>query len=50
MMSRGLPYRIGGIGGLYDLASISEVGKYMSDERVGNEVGRMTICMLGTGC
>jgi hypothetical protein len=50
MKLRGLPYRIGGIGGLYDLASISEVGRYMSDGRVGNGVGRMIIYMLGTGC
>jgi hypothetical protein len=48
MKLRGLPYRIGGIGGLYDLASISEVGRYMSDERVESGVGRMIVYMLGT--
>jgi hypothetical protein len=50
MKLRGRPCRKGGIGGLYDLASISEVGKYMSDGRVGNGVGRMIVYMLGTGC
>jgi len=50
MKSRVLPYRTRGIVGLYDLASIWVKGRYMSDERVGNGVGRMIVYMLGTGC
>jgi hypothetical protein len=50
MTLRERPYRIEDIGGLYDLASIWVRGKYMSDERVGNGVGRMIVYMLGTGC
>jgi hypothetical protein len=48
MKSRERPCRIGDIAGLCDLASIWVRGRYMSDERVGNGVGRMIICMLGT--
>jgi hypothetical protein len=48
MKSRGLLNRTVDIGGLYDLASIWARGKYMSDERVGNGVGRMIVYMLGT--
>ena len=35
---------------LYDLASISVVGRYMSDERGESVVDRMIIYMLGTIC
>jgi hypothetical protein len=50
MKSRERPYRTRDIGGLYDLASIWVRGRYMSDERVGNGVGRMIVYMLDTGC
>jgi hypothetical protein len=36
------------IGGLYDLASIWVVGKYMRDGRGGSGVDRMIVYMLGT--
>ena len=50
MKSRERPCRKEDIGGLYDLASIWVVGRYMNDERVGNGVGRMIVYMLGTAC
>jgi hypothetical protein len=50
MMLMGLPNRKAGIVELYDLASIWAVVMYRSDEMGGNEVDRMIIYMLDTGC
>lgn len=50
MMLMGPPNRIGGIVGLYDLASIWAVVMYRSDEMGGNEVDRTIVYMLDTGC
>ena len=48
MKSRERLYRKEDIGELFDLASTWGEGRCRSGERVGNEVGKMIIYMLGT--
>lgn len=48
MKSRERPYRKEDIGELYDLASTSGGGRCKSGGRVGSEVDKMIIYMLGT--